>query len=168
VPTVEASECFKGVKVLVVDDIEVNLEVAQSMMECYGLEIECVMSGQDAIEAVRCCDSYAIIFMDHMMPGMDGIEATSVIRREIGTPYAQTVPIVALTANAIGGARDMFLENGFTDFLAKPIDFASLDVLLRRLLDGRGVGQAVETVETVGERVAAAPGCIEYEEKGQK
>jgi CheY-like chemotaxis protein len=73
--------------------------------------------------------------MDHMMPGMDGIEATAAIREKIGTQYAQTVPIVALTANALEGAREMFLENGFTDFLAKPIDFASLDALLRRLLD---------------------------------
>ncbi|MDR2587628.1 MAG: response regulator [Coriobacteriales bacterium] len=137
VKVVEATETFKGTKVLVVDDIDVNLEVARGMMECYELDIECVTSGQDAVEAVRRCNDYAIVFMDHMMPGMDGIEATIAIRSQIGTSYAQTVPIVALTANALEGARDMFLENGFTDFLAKPIDFASLDTLLRKLLDNR-------------------------------
>jgi signal transduction histidine kinase/CheY-like chemotaxis protein len=141
VKAVEASESFKGVKVLVVDDIEVNLEVARGMLECYEMDIECVTSGKDAIEAVRRCDDYAIVFMDHMMPEMDGIEATVAIREQIGSSYAQTVPIVALTANVLEGARDMFLENGFTDFLAKPIDFASLDTLLRRLLDNRS-GQA--------------------------
>ncbi|MDR1702756.1 MAG: response regulator [Sporomusaceae bacterium] len=70
--------------------------------------------------------------MDHMMPDMDGVEATRIIREEIGTDYARQVPIIALTANAIVGNKEMFLKNGFQDFISKPIDLLKLDVILRR------------------------------------
>jgi CheY-like chemotaxis protein len=90
------------------------------------------VSGQQAIDAMR-NDTvrYNAIFMDHMMPGMDGIEATRRIR-DIGTPYAKTIPVIALTANAIIGNEEMFLRNGFQAFLSKPIDIMRLDVEIRR------------------------------------
>jgi CheY-like chemotaxis protein len=75
---------------------------------------------------------YDAIFMDHMMPGMDGIEATRIIRNEIGTEYAKNVPIIALTANAIVGNEEMFLSNGFNAFISKPIDIMRLDVILNQ------------------------------------
>jgi CheY-like chemotaxis protein len=75
---------------------------------------------------------YDAVFMDHMMPEMDGIEATRIIRNEIGTEYAKTVPIIALTANVMSGNEEMFSNSGFTAFLSKPIDIMRLDVLLNQ------------------------------------
>jgi CheY-like chemotaxis protein len=99
----------------------------------YGLKVDTVLSGREAVERVRVeAVRYDLIFMDHMMPEMDGIEATRIIRKEIGSPYAQQVTIVALTANAVEGNREMFLENGFNDFIAKPIDIKRLDMVLNQ------------------------------------
>jgi CheY-like chemotaxis protein len=87
---------------------------------------------------------YRAVFMDHMMPEMDGIEATRHIREEIGTTYAQTVPIIALTANAIVGNEEMFLTNGFQDFLSKPIDMVKLDAVLRRWVRDKNAEKELE------------------------
>jgi len=120
-------------RVLVVDDILTNLDVARGMMKPYGMHIDCVTSGQAAIDAIREEKvRYNAVFMDHMMPGMDGIEATRIIREEIGTEYARTVPIIALTANAIVGNEEMFLSKGFQAFISKPIDMARLDAVIRQ------------------------------------
>jgi CheY-like chemotaxis protein len=109
--------------VLVVDDVEINLEVAKGMLEPYKLHVDFAFDGAEAVDIVRNGEThYDLIFMDQMMPKMDGIEAVKVIREDIGSEYARTVPIVALTANAMSGTREMFVENGFQDFLAKPID----------------------------------------------
>jgi len=121
-------------KVLVVDDVQTNLDVARGMLKPYEMQVDCVTSGYEAINAVRDPSiQYNAIFMDHMMPGIDGIEATKRIR-EIGTEYAKTVPIIALTANAIMGNEEMFLKNGFQAFLSKPIDIMRLDIEIRRWL----------------------------------
>jgi len=118
-------------KVLVVDDVITNLDVAKGLMTPYILTIHCASSGKQAIEIVKEEKTkYDAIFMDHMMPEMDGIEATRVIREEIGTEYAKTVPIIALTANALVGSEKIFLENGFQAFLSKPIDAVKLDEIL--------------------------------------
>ena len=119
-------------KVLIVDDHLVNLKVAAGLMKPYNMKIITVSSGQAAIEALRTKD-YDIVFMDHMMPEMDGVEATKIIRNLQGD-YYQKVPIIALTANAVNGAREMFLESGFDDFLAKPIEISFLDRILRTWL----------------------------------
>jgi CheY-like chemotaxis protein/anti-sigma regulatory factor (Ser/Thr protein kinase) len=119
-------------RVLVVDDVQNNLDVAKGILKPYGMKIDCVTSGQAAIDLIRKAEvKYDAIFMDHMMPGMDGIEATHIIREEIGTPYAETVPILALTANAILGNEEMFLNNGFQAFLSKPIDILAMDAAIR-------------------------------------
>jgi CheY-like chemotaxis protein/anti-sigma regulatory factor (Ser/Thr protein kinase) len=118
--------------VLVVDDIATNLDVARGMLKPYGMRIDCVTSGAAAIELVRAGTKYSAIFMDHMMPGMDGIEALRLIREDIGTEYARTVPIIALTANAIVGNEEMFLRMGFQDFLTKPIDIMRMDAAINR------------------------------------
>jgi len=118
-------------RVLIVDDVITNLDVARGLMKPYQMQIDCVTSGQEAIEAVM--DKrvrYNAIFMDHMMPGMDGIEATHLIR-EIGSDYAKNIPIIALTANAIVGNEEMFLQKGFQAFISKPIEIASLDSVIR-------------------------------------
>ncbi|MDR1307669.1 MAG: response regulator [Treponema sp.] len=120
-------------KVLVVDDVPTNLDVAKGLMLPYDLTIDCVLSGQEAIDRIRKEGvKYDTIFMDHMMPGMDGIEATKIIRGEIGTEYAKTVPIIALTANALAGNEELFLTSGFNGFLAKPIDIFKLDAVLNQ------------------------------------
>jgi len=116
-------------KVLIVDDVSSNLYVAQGLLLPYGLRIEMVNSGLKAIEKIKDKEEYDIIFMDHMMPKMDGIEAAKIIRE---TGYAN--PIVALTANAVVGQEDMFLINGFDAFIAKPIDSYELDQVLKRFI----------------------------------
>jgi len=119
-------------RVLVVDDVGTNLDVAKGLMKPYGMQIDCMTGGKQAIDAIR--DEkvrYSAVFMDHMMPGMDGIEATRLIR-EIGTEYAKTVPIIALTANAVAGNEEMFLDKGFQDFISKPIEISRLDAVIRR------------------------------------
>jgi CheY-like chemotaxis protein len=75
---------------------------------------------------------YSAVFMDHMMPGMDGVEATRIIREELDTDYARNLPIIMLTANAVAGNKEMFLRSGFQDFISKPIDLMKLDAVLRR------------------------------------
>jgi CheY-like chemotaxis protein len=119
----------RGVKVLVVDDIEINLELTEAMLDSFDIKADLAKRGEDALELAR-ANTYDIIFMDHMMPGMDGIETTRRIRELKGPPAA--VPIIALTANVINGAESMFLEHQFNGFLAKPIEFASLNLCLRR------------------------------------
>jgi signal transduction histidine kinase/ActR/RegA family two-component response regulator len=125
--------------ILVVDDVPTNLDVVKGMLKPYKVNIDCATNGRQAIMMIRSQNpKYDAVFMDHMMPGMDGVEATKNIREKIGTPYAQNVPIIALTANAIVGNEEMFLANGFQDFISKPIDTAKLDAVLRRWVKGQG------------------------------
>jgi CheY-like chemotaxis protein len=116
-------------KVLVVDDTEANLYVAKLLLTPYGLNIQTAASGKEAIERVRGGGVYDIIFMDHMMPVMDGIEAVHIIS---GMGYA--APIIALTANAVAGQADIFLTNGFDDFVSKPIDMRLLNAILNKYI----------------------------------
>ena len=119
-------------KVLVVDDVAMNLQVAEGLMKPYQMRIDLCGSGIKAIEAVS-ANHYDLIFMDQMMPEMGGVEAVARIR-EKGEPdsYYQNVPIIALTANVISGNREILLENGFNDFLSKPMDTDELNAVLER------------------------------------
>ena len=119
-------------RVLVVDDVEPNLVVVKGILKPYGMQVDCVTSGKEAIVQVRKGIKYNAIFMDHMMPEMDGIEATRIIRNEIYNDIAKTVPIIALTANAIRGNEEMFLHAGFQAFLTKPIDINVMDSVIRQ------------------------------------
>lgn len=107
-------------KVLVVDDNKINRRVARTFLQSYGFQIDEAESGREAIALVR-GTRYDIIFMDHMMPQMDGIEAVQIIRTECGENGSRPV-IIALTANAMDGVKETFLNNGFEDFLAKPLE----------------------------------------------
>ncbi|MCL2443538.1 MAG: ATP-binding protein [Treponema sp.] len=121
------------VSVLVVDDVDTNLYVARGLMVPYGISVDTVISGQEAINKLKSGSVYDIIFMDHMMPQMDGIEATAKIRQMDNTnSYFQNVPIVALTANAVAGTKEMFLKSGFNDYLSKPIDILELNTILEK------------------------------------
>jgi signal transduction histidine kinase/CheY-like chemotaxis protein len=115
-------------RVLVVDDIQTNLIVAQGLLAIFKVKIDICASGQEAIQLVQ-QNQYDIVFMDHMMPGMDGIEATAAIRELAGEQY-RALPVVALTANAISGMREMFLEKGFNDYLSKPVEMAKLNEIM--------------------------------------
>jgi CheY-like chemotaxis protein/HPt (histidine-containing phosphotransfer) domain-containing protein len=119
-------------RVLVVDDVEPNLVVVKGVLKPYGMQVDCVTSGKDAIAQIKKGIKYNAIFMDHMMPEMDGIEATRIIRNEIDNEVAKTVPIIALTANAIRGNEEMFLNAGFQAFLSKPIDINVMDAVIRQ------------------------------------
>jgi CheY-like chemotaxis protein len=119
-------------KVLVVDDINMNLVVARGLMQPYNMQIDLCSSGADAIEAML-TKHYDLVFMDHMMPGMDGLEAVQRIRAmALRDSHYADIPIIALTANAVTGTKEMFMENGFNDFLSKPIDTATLNSILEK------------------------------------
>ena len=123
---ITAEEMSHG-SVLIVDDVETNLYVAEGLMSPYKLNISTVNSGFAAIKKVESGENYDIIFMDHMMPLMDGIETTQKLR---AMGYKGT--IVALTANALAGNDAMFKKKGFDDFISKPIDVRHLNVILKK------------------------------------
>jgi len=125
--------------VLVVDDVDSNLYVTKGMLMPYGLKIEMVSSGLEAIEKIKNGAQYDIVFMDHMMPKMDGMEATKIIR-DMG--YKNT--IVALTANALLGQEENFLANGFDGFISKPIDSRKMDLLLNNFIKNQKPPEVVE------------------------
>ena len=116
-------------KALLVDDNLINLQVLSGLIMPYEMEINMVTNAKDAIKEVE-TETYDIVFMDHMMPDMDGMEATSIIRDKAGD-YYQNLPIIALTANAINGAREMYLANGFNGYVSKPMDMSSLERALK-------------------------------------
>lgn len=121
-----------GVRALAVDDEEMNLVVAKGVLGSYGIQVDTCLSGRDAIR--RCGDiSYDVIFLDHMMPGFDGVETLRKIREMEGGIY-QDLPVIALTANTLSGAREMFRSEGFTEFIPKPIERAVLERVLRKVL----------------------------------
>jgi PAS domain S-box-containing protein len=137
-------------RVLVVDDVTTNLDVARGMLKPYGMHIDCVKSGREAVDIIRKEKiKYNAIFMDHMMPEMDGIEATRIIREEVGTEYAKNIPIIALTANAIMGNEEMFLSKGFQAFLPKPVDIPRLDAIVRQWIRDESQEEAFSVVEII-------------------
>ena len=121
-----------GVRALAVDDEEMNLVVAKGVLGSYGMQVDTCLNGKAAIE---CClkDSYDIIFLDHMMPGFDGVETLRHIR-ELNNGKYKDLPVIALTANTISGAREMFRNEGFSEFIPKPIERSVLERVLRRTL----------------------------------
>ena len=129
-----ASFIAPDAKVLVVDDITTNLKVTEGLLLPYKMQVDTCKGGLDAIEKIQ-SKRYDLVFMDHMMPELNGMEAVSRIRALDSLDlYYQSVPIVALTANAVSGAKEMFLENGFDDFLSKPIDMLKLNFVLEKWL----------------------------------
>ncbi len=121
-----------GLRALVVDDEPMNLLVARGIFESYKMKVVTVTSGQEAIDICqkKDCD---IVFMDHMMPGMDGVEAMKRIK-SVAQKKGKDIVIVALTANAISSAKEMFLSEGFDGFIPKPIELMELERVLRRVL----------------------------------
>lgn len=116
-------------RILIVDDNEVNLQVADGLLNEFKVMTELVTSGKKCLELLKNDTFFDMIFMDHMMPGMDGIECLKKIREMDGDFY-KTVPIVSLTANAVAGMQQMFMDAGFDGFLAKPIQMKELEKIL--------------------------------------
>jgi len=112
-----------------VDDNAINLIIAESNLVEYGAEVALAKSGEEACERIA-AEEFDIVFMDHMMPVMDGVEATALIRSMDGERFQKT-PIIALTANVIGDVRDMFMNSGMNDFLSKPLELHELERVLR-------------------------------------
>jgi signal transduction histidine kinase/CheY-like chemotaxis protein len=118
-----------GFRVLVVDDVQSNLRVAEGLLAPYEMVVDTCASGEESVAMVQKRE-YGLVLMDHMMPDMDGIMATEAIRA-LGGRF-EKVPIVALTANAVSGMREMFLKNGFNDYLSKPIEIKKLNELIKK------------------------------------
>ncbi|MCL2792671.1 MAG: ATP-binding protein [Spirochaetaceae bacterium] len=119
-------------KLLIVDDINTNLEVIKGLLLPYKMQTTLCKSGIEAIEEIK-STQYDLVFMDLMMPEMDGVETVSHIRAlDNNNPYYKNVPIVAFTANAVSGTREIMLKKGFDDFLSKPIDITNLDTILEK------------------------------------
>ena len=125
---------LSGIKVLVVDDVELDLDVTRGMLEPYGIQVDGVLSGQEAIDHIRKGEPrYNAIFMNRWMHEMDGIKTLQIIR-DIDSDYAKNIPVVALVANALGNNNAFFMKSGFQSVLAKPINVLRLDSLVRQLL----------------------------------
>jgi CheY-like chemotaxis protein/HPt (histidine-containing phosphotransfer) domain-containing protein/anti-sigma regulatory factor (Ser/Thr protein kinase) len=137
-------------RVLVVDDVSVNLYIADGYLNFYRLTIEQAESGFEALDKISAGKEYDIIFMDHMMPNMDGIETTRCLRK---MGYEGT--IVALTANALVGNDEMFMQNGFDGFMSKPMDIWELDEVLNKFIRDRHPEEAAKYTEE--QTAAAAP-----------
>ena len=135
-PNVKKMRC-NGVRALVVDDESMNLVVAKSIFSRYGMELTTATSGQESIDICR-EKVFDIIFMDHMMSGMDGVEAMKRIRTDVSGLNA-SIPIVALTANAMSSAKQMFLAEGFDGFVSKPVETEELERVLKAVLPKKSI-----------------------------
>ena len=146
VTTVKKMRC-DGVRALVVDDEAMNLVVAKSIFSRYGMNIWTAASGQESIDICR-ERVFDIIFMDHMMGGMDGVEAMKRIRTDV-SGLNGSVPIIALTANAMSSAKQMFLAEGFDGFVSKPVEIEELERVLKHVLPKSAITYADGYAETI-------------------
>lgn len=124
-------------QILLVDDNEINQEVAKALMEPFAMQIDVASNGKQAVEMVL-KKQYDIVFMDHFMPVMDGQKATEIIRGMEGEAF-QSLPVIALTADAVQGVREELFQAGMNDFVSKPIDVADVSRVLRQWLPGEKV-----------------------------
>jgi len=125
--TKQIRENLPDYRVLVVDDFEENLLIIKGFLKPYNLQIDTAASGYEALEKVRAGNTYNIIFMDIMMPGMDGVETLKLLRKE-----GYMHPVAALTAHVVAGIKDAYIANGFNDFIPKPFDRTELDDIIKK------------------------------------
>ena len=143
-----------GKKALIVDDNKLNLVVAARMLEPYHLEVKTLKSGKECINDIKKGNKYDIIFLDHMMPKMDGVEVLRVLRK-LDT-YYEIPPVVALTANAISGMKERYLKEGFNEYLSKPINVKELNYIITKYIE--------PTVEEVEESKTSSDGTTSTKE----
>ncbi|MBR6237626.1 MAG: response regulator [Lachnospiraceae bacterium] len=158
---------------LIVDDNLVNITITEGLLESTHIQCTHALSGMEAIELIK-ENEYDIVFMDHMMPEMDGIEATHIIRETI--PAAANVPIIALTANVMEGVKDMFISEGMNDFVGKPIEVKTLMSTVRRwipadkIIESSSAASLTGTTDSAGFRSVLLNdkniveyACLDYE-----
>jgi signal transduction histidine kinase/CheY-like chemotaxis protein len=131
-------------RILVVDDNPMNLTVVRGLLKRTKVQLETAASGKECLEKVK-QEDFDMVFLDHMMPDMDGIETLQRLRK-LGSGNSATVPVIALTANAVSGAREMYLEAGFDNFLTKPIDSALLEGMICDYLPKEKIHPAEEAI----------------------
>ena len=156
-------------KILVVDDNEMNLKVFSGLLKNHGMQIDTAMSGKECLARIE-KNAYHMIFMDHLMPEMDGVETLRQIR-ELKTNRSKDAVIIILTANAVSGAREMFLEEGFADYLSKPIIAVNLEKMIQKylpeeLLTNNDLEQKNKIPATSDEAARSAPsenGLVSWE-----
>ncbi|MCR5773962.1 MAG: response regulator [Lachnospiraceae bacterium] len=155
---------FPGVRTLIVDDEPMNLVVSAGIFDKYDMIVTTCGSGREAIELCRSND-YDIIFMDHMMPEMDGVEATKRIRSEHSRKMLNT-PIIAFTANALSSTRAMFRDAGFDGFVSKPVDRVELERVLKNVLSTKilvtdtDTAAIIRTADREGEKICDAASAV--------
>lgn len=148
----------KDAKILVVDDTEMNLDVVKNLLKKTHIQIDTADSGEEALSLVS-LNSYDLIFLDHRMPHMDGIECLKLMRA-MEDNKSRRAPVISLTANAVSGAREEYLEAGFNDYLTKPIDSAKLEDMLIRYLpkDKVKLASDKDKEKSVSRRLGASKG----------
>lgn len=119
-------------KILVVDDVKINISVVKGLLKQTGINIDAAYSGYECLELIK-KERYDIIFLDHMMPEMDGVETLAKMKED-STHMNQNTPVIMLTANAILGAKEEYLAGGFVDYLSKPIKWEELEAMLKKYL----------------------------------
>jgi len=141
--------CFVApdARVLVVDDVYMNLVLAKRFMAPFLLQVDLCSSGEEALDILQ-SKEYDLVFMDQMMPGMDGTETTAQVRAMgKSDPYFRDLPVVALTADTVVGVRKVFLDNGFSDYVLKPIDIKKFNAILKKWIpEEKQVSQAGSSV----------------------
>jgi CheY-like chemotaxis protein len=161
--TYEASFYAPEAKILVVDDNRMNLLVAKKLLELTKVQITEAMSGMQALECME-KEAFDLVLLDHMMPGIDGIETLKRVRSS-QTSLCRNTPVIALTANAFSGVREMYLEEGFSDYLSKPINGKQLEGMLLTHLSSEKLVQIekteLETVELQAEEEAEDAAVID-------
>lgn len=139
-----------GIKVLVVDDEPMNLMVAEGIFKEYQMKVKTAQSG---VEAISICgkEDFDLIFLDHMMPEMDGVETLKRLRK-FHTDTGKELTVIAFTANAVSGAREMFLREGFSEFVSKPIEDLELERVLKKVLPKSAI-EYVDEIDMAGNEV---------------
>ena len=136
-----------GVKVLVVDDEPMNRRVAEEIFKGYQMQVQTAESGTMAIDLCK-REDFDLVFLDHMMPEMDGIETLKRLRK-IHTDSGRGLTVIAFTANAVSGAREMFLKEGFDEFVSKPIEYSEMEHVLRKVLPKSAIIWVDENIENI-------------------
>lgn len=131
-------------RVLVADDMPINIKITTELMKPFGLEIDDALNGQEALEKIY-ANKYDVVFMDHMMPVMDGIEAVTILRQRSEEAYRH-LPVVVLTANATSEAKEEFFQNGFSDFISKPVHIEEIAACLQKWLPKEKIQRSDEPI----------------------
>ena len=131
-------------KILVVDDVKMNITVIRGLLKRTQIQVDTAISGKSALELIE-KNKYDLIFMDHMMPDMDGVETYNKMKEE-GTPNDDT-PVIMLTANAINGVKEQYIEEGFADYLSKPVRGKELEEMLKKYLPKDKILTSVQNMQ---------------------